>query len=139
MKSILGKFAIALVTLATTSAFGDSGSAVGVWLAKPSGNTQCEGRIIKKNSLVKALEKLESAQAVAVEKAMTGTLKNMSQCQACNCPDGSYFVAFVKVDEGKSLDPDLLSEKNWEVVSRSEIVLEEDEGDYKVLPVVPTM
>jgi len=96
------------------------------WLARPTGEVQCE-----KNSgvrLSEAVAELESRGSAEVMQALRGKIDGATQCMACGCPSGNQI--FVLVRSRGSLD----ANASWRAIDPSLILA--DEGNYNVLPVV---
>ena len=90
------KSALVLSVLVASSAAFAEATTRDVWVARPTGATQCE-RIVQGSNLGEALQDLES-KGVVVKAAKVGRLKNIMTCSACNCPDGFFHLALVKKD-----------------------------------------
>jgi hypothetical protein len=91
-----------------------------IWIARITGRHQCQPATELPN-LNQAIETLEAAnQGITIRSALVGRLNDRIFCSACQCSDGTFFIAEV---EKASSELTLLE---WEVIDPRSVTVEGD-------------
>jgi|GEM_PF-1689521 len=117
-----------VASLLGTAILSQESQAKSVWLARLTGQPQCEK--VERPGLGQAISQLEEQGAV-IQEAKVGFLGDRAFCASCDCPDGSFHIA--KVEATDQVE-NIIQSGEWEIVDEKSV---DSGGRYTIQPVVP--